>query len=68
MKTHSNYDSQNPLIHKGKFRAWCREKWFQYREECEGYMQEPVLDTDQYFKMYKYWLKREYKHQRQTND
>ena len=50
-----------------KFREWCREKWFQYREECELYMSQPVLDADSYFKMYKYWLKREYRHQRNKN-
>jgi hypothetical protein len=49
------------------FREWCREKWFQYREECEAYMQQPVLDADHYFKVYKYWLKREYKHELGVN-
>jgi len=45
------------------FKNWLRDMWFQYREECELYKQQPVLDSAQYFKMYKYWLKREYRHQ-----
>lgn len=49
------------------FRTWLQEQWFKYRDECDAYMQQPVLDSSQYFKMYKYWLKREYKHQRNNN-
>lgn len=51
-------------VNEMSFRNWCREKWFQYRDECLAYSQEPVLDADHYFQMYKYWLKREYKHAR----
>ena len=46
------------------FRSWCREKWYEYIGECEAYKETPSLDPDQYFKKYKYWLKREYKFQR----
>lgn len=46
------------------FRFWCREKWYEYLAECEGYRQAPILDSNRYFQMYKYWLKREFKHQR----
>jgi hypothetical protein len=68
MKTHLNQDSQSYRTNNVRFRTWCREKWFEYRDECEVYMQQPVLDSNKYFNLYKYWLKREYKHQRQTND
>ena len=45
------------------FRHWCKEKWFDYISECQEYGLPPVLDANQYFSKYKYWLKREYRHQ-----
>jgi hypothetical protein len=45
------------------FRYWLRQKWYEYTAECEAYGQAPVLDPNQYFQMYKYWLKREFRHQ-----
>ena len=48
-----------------KFRAWCMEKWFEHKEEYLVIGQAlPEQDAQQYFNMYKYWLKREYKFQR----
>ena len=47
-----------------KFRIWCREMWFQHMDEClawEGH--EPTATPQEYFNKYKYWLKREYRHQ-----
>lgn len=45
------------------FRHWLRQRWYDYIAECEGYGEKPALNADQYFQMYKYWLKREYRHQ-----
>ena len=45
-----------------KFRTWIHELWLQNCDEHIEYG-EPPLPQDQYFKMYKYWLKREFKHQ-----
>ena len=50
------------------FRAWCREMWYQHIEECltwEGI--EPTATPQEYFNKYKYWLKREYRHQLNAN-
>ena len=50
------------------FRAWCREMWYQHVEECltwEGV--EPSATPQEYFNKYKYWLKREYRHQLNAN-
>ena len=44
------------------FRYWLRQMWYEYVNECESYGQQPV-NADQYFQRYKYWLKREYRHQ-----
>ena len=54
---------------KGNFRTWCREKWYEHVEESitwNGY--QPTATPKEYFNKYAYWLKREYKHQRQNND
>ena len=45
------------------FRQWLHEIWMQNCDEHREYG-EPPLTQEQYFKTYKYWLKREYKHQR----
>lgn len=47
------------------FRTWLQEMWMQYKDErlaWEGV--EPTGTQQEYFNKYKYWLKREYKHQR----
>jgi hypothetical protein len=46
------------------FRQWCYEKWLEHRDELESYGQGLPYSSDKYFGQYKYWLKREYKHQR----
>jgi len=46
------------------FRQWCNEKWYEHVDESivwNGY--EPTSTAQEYFAKYKYWLKREYKHQ-----
>lgn len=46
------------------FRMWCYEKWQEHRDEMESYGQGLPYSAAKYFDQYKYWLKREYKHQR----
>lgn len=47
------------------FKLWCQEKWYQHREEIESFTGKQVeYGSALYFAKYKYWLKREYKHQR----
>ena len=45
------------------FRMWCQEKWFEHKDEIESYGQPLLYTADQYFARYKFWLKREYRHQ-----
>ena len=45
------------------FRFWLRQMWYEYVKEHEDYGQRPLLKADEYFQRYKYWLKREYRHQ-----
>ena len=50
-----------------KFRQWVHEIWVKNCDEHIEYQQSPVTQ-EHYFRMYKYWLKREYRHQmRETN-
>lgn len=47
-----------------KFRQWCREKWYEHVDECRAWEGvEPTATAQEYFNKYKYWLKREYKHE-----
>lgn len=46
-----------------KFRNWCREKWYQHMDEYDSYNQPVPHTAKEYFAMYKYWLKREYRYQ-----
>jgi len=47
------------------FRHWIQEMWMQHKDE---YMELNLVilesDAQEYFRKYKYWLKREYKHQK----
>ena len=47
------------------FRAWLHEIWLQNCDEHREYGQ-PTLTQEQYFQMYKYWLKREFRHQQRN--
>lgn len=47
------------------FRHWLHEMWTKHKDEyIEIGQLVPETDLAQYFQKYKYWLKREYKHQR----
>lgn len=45
------------------FRHWLHELWLQNCDEYDE-VRQPRYTQEEYFKMYKYWLKREYKFQR----
>lgn len=45
------------------FRAWLADLYIQNKEERAGFGFGPIT-LHEYFNRYKYWLKREYKHQR----
>ena len=47
---------------ESSFRLWLIKIWTDNREEHQDY-NEPVLSQKDYFNRYKYWLKREFKHQ-----
>jgi hypothetical protein len=50
------------------FRTWCREKWFEHKDELESYGQPLPYTAEEYFKKYKFWLKREFLFQRKNNE
>lgn len=45
------------------FRYWLQQKWFEHCDELESYRQAVPYTSREYFGRYKYWLKREYRHQ-----
>lgn len=45
------------------FREWLQEMWMQHKDEIDGLGLRCDYDIQHYFNKYKYWLKREYKHQ-----
>jgi hypothetical protein len=44
------------------FRIWLQRIYMEHKDETHSYGL-PTCDAPTYFSMYKYWLKREYKHQ-----
>ena len=52
------------------FRTWLQELWRANCDEHDGY-QEPRYTLQEYFAKYKWWLRREYRHQqtlKESND
>jgi hypothetical protein len=45
------------------FREWLQEMWMTHKDELDSFGQRIDYDVAEYFNRYKYWLKREYKHQ-----
>ena len=49
------------------FRNWLQEKWFEHKDEyMELGIAIPESNLEEYFRRYKWWLKREYKHWRNS--
>lgn len=47
------------------FRTWCRDRWFEHRDEVlESTGCFVHYGSQEYFSKYKYWLKREYQYQK----
>lgn len=57
-------------VKKSQFRHWCYEKWL---EHCDEMVSLGMLcdresnNSQKYFQMYKWWLKREFKHYMDSN-
>lgn len=45
------------------FKLWLMRIYMEHKDEASTYGL-PVCDAATYFRMYKYWLKREYRHQK----
>lgn len=44
------------------FRRWCQEKWYEHCEEVEAWTKSsPKYLSKEYFNLYKWWLKREFR-------
>ena len=50
------------IMKESKFRNWLRNIWIDNCKEHEDYKELPY-SMDEYWARYKYWLKREYRHQ-----
>jgi hypothetical protein len=51
-------------MHMSNFRHWVQELWMQHKDEyVDLKLPIPEDSVDEYFQKYKYWLKREYRHQ-----
>ena len=48
------------------FRVWCQELWMANADERRE-MGFDRITMHEYFKRYKFWLKREYKHQQRVS-
>jgi len=49
------------------FRLWCQRLWLENREERLLH-KDDELRLEEYIKKYKWWLKREYKHQTKRSE
>lgn len=48
--------------HNTPFQIWLQSIYMEHKDEATTYGL-PICDAATYFRMYKYWLKREFKHQ-----
>jgi hypothetical protein len=58
---HANLKRKSPMK-DSNFRRWLHELWLRNCDERTEYQQLPYTQQE-YFRQYKYWLKREYQHQ-----
>ena len=45
------------------FKEWLQDMWMAHKDEADSFGQHIDYDIAEYFNKYKYWLKREYRHQ-----
>lgn len=51
------------------FRNWLRNKWYEHLDELDAlYLPSPDYNLSWYFNQYKYWLKREFRHEQRKNN
>ena len=67
MTRNANTAEKDPKNQVSAFRMWVQDIWYRNCEEHLTYG-EDTYTIKQYWERYKYWLKREYKHQRMKND
>lgn len=51
-------------MYKSEFRNWIYELWLENCKERFEHGQEPFPHANEYVRVYKWWLKREFKHQK----
>ena len=66
MTQHVNIVPKDQKNQVKAFRHWVREIWMTNCDERLTYGQDPAT-MKQYWDAYKWWIKREYKHQRSKN-
>lgn len=49
------------------FRNWVHNLWIQNCEERQLYNGGPRLAAEEYFRQFKWWLRREYRHQKEQH-
>ncbi len=46
-----------------RFRQWCYSMWMEHCDEVESWTRQRVhYLSDEYFRKYKWWLRREFRH------
>ena len=49
------------------FRSWLQLKWIEHLDEYDNWnLPKPKYSSTNYFQTYKWWLKREYRHQQKS--
>lgn len=49
------------------FRSWLEKMWYDHKMEVEIYTRKfPEYPKEEYFRKYRWWLKREYQHRIKT--
>ena len=66
MTKNANFAKKDQLTQTSSFRRWVNNLWIDNCEERLLYNQDPATIRE-YWNKYKYWLKREYKHQLKSN-
>lgn len=51
-----------------EFRIWITQMWYEHCTELESYGQPVAYTSTDYFRKYKYWLKREFRHRKRSNN
>lgn len=63
MMSNANIVRNVPRNQASVFRHWVQQLWYEHMDEIESYGQDLQYSSTDYFNKYKFWLKREFKHQ-----